>query len=246
MAAVADRRDRAPRGDHALGDELAADAAAIGGDEPVDPRVVGGAIHLGDVEPALRRRHRRDLPIAVMRRDEDGGFSGRDDRIEDVVADELDASIIAIDLEFLEMRVFGDDAAEIIPHPAHHKPRLGIAEIWQCALQIDLRALGDAEARTDEPAEPAADRRGGVDRQQTEETKHQPGADRLDAMGEVAGQPRPALRLGDGLISHAGAIARSASATQRARPCRARRLPHRERRPRRAAHPAGAPDPSPS
>src|SRR5260370_255185 len=106
------------------------------------------------------------------------------------------------------MRVFGDDAAEIIPHPAHHKPRLGIAEIWQCALQIDLRALGDAEARTDEPAEPAADRRGGVDRQQTEETKHQPGADRLAATGRGAATSAAAQRVAPGALAAIGGARR--------------------------------------
>src|SRR6516164_4635158 len=69
MPAAAQHYDRAPRGDDPLGDQLA--TAAEAGNHPVDERIVGGAIDLGDRGSVLDRGEHPDLPV--------GDMTGKDD-----------------------------------------------------------------------------------------------------------------------------------------------------------------------
>ena len=89
------------------------------------------------------------------------GIAGR----EDVAGvDAFDPAALVEQAEFIEMRIFGDDAAKIVPHAADDARALLRGQRRQSEAQILLRAFGDAEPRTDHAEEEAAKCRGPIDR----------------------------------------------------------------------------------
>ncbi len=89
MRAAAQRRDRA-RGDRALWDQLAP-VAAEPRDHPVQQRVVGGAVDLGDRDPLLDAGKHCDLSIGDMAREDGHPPAGCDRVIHMFEAVRLDA-----------------------------------------------------------------------------------------------------------------------------------------------------------
>src|SRR6185437_13510166 len=107
VSAAAQGGDRASA-DRLLRDELAPAttplAAAPAPNHPIDERVVGGAIDLGDVDAALPGRERRDLPIRQMAREQDHPPIAGDGPLDMFEAADLDASAIE-NADTAQMRV---------------------------------------------------------------------------------------------------------------------------------------------
>src|SRR6516162_5929239 len=94
--------------------------------QAVDQRIVGGAIDLGDRDPVLDAGKRADLPIGDMAGENDHPPSGGDRTLDVLEAVRLNAPARLKDAEFLEMRVFGRDASEVVPHAGDDARDLGL------------------------------------------------------------------------------------------------------------------------
>jgi hypothetical protein len=69
------------------------------------------------------------------------------------------------DPDLSEMRVFGRNPAEIVPHASDYARYLGLGNLRKGALQVAAGALGDAEKGADAAPQRTADRRGAIERQ---------------------------------------------------------------------------------
>jgi len=182
MSLILHRLDRCARAFAALAREPAADGASRPVDNAVDNGVIGGAVDLQHVEPGLGRGGGGDLPIAEMRGEEDepGLRRPRGDDLAEALDDDATARLVELDLA--EMRIFGDDAAEIIPHAGDDGFDTRIVELRHGAMQVDPCALAGAEARADVAGKPAAEIGGVVERQQAEKLEGKPNPDALDGV----------------------------------------------------------------
>src|SRR5208282_6356448 len=84
--------------------------------EPVDKRIVGGTVDARERQTALRRSNRQDLPIPDMRGEEDSGLAVVAQAIEMFCVDHFDAVAGRTKPYIAKMRIFTEDAAEVIPH----------------------------------------------------------------------------------------------------------------------------------
>jgi len=89
------------------------------------------------------------------------------------------------DADFPQMRVFGDHPAEIIPHSSDNALGLGIREPGKSAVEVEPGALRNAEMRADAASQPAADRRGPIERKQAKSAKEHHCAKGLQPMSEL-------------------------------------------------------------
>jgi len=97
------------------------------------------------------------------------------------------------DTDAPEVRIFGRDAAEILPHAANDVRDLAFRQTWKSALDIVVRTLGDAEKRTDQAAQGAANSGCAIERQYCEGGEQQPGSPSLQTMDEPR---RPSPEIG--------------------------------------------------
>jgi len=195
MHASMERRNRAPRGDGSLRDELVAVPAQTR-DQAVDQRVVGGAVDLSDRDPVLDAGKRADLPIGDMTGKDDHPPPGSNRPVDMLEAVRLDASAWLEDADFLEVRVFCRDAAEVVPHTGNDARDFSLGKLGKSAAKIASRALGDAEKRPDAARERAAKGGGPIEREQAKDGEEKCRSPGFQAMGEAdppAATPTSAL-----------------------------------------------------
>ena len=163
MRAAAECRDRVPCSDGALRDELGS-ITAEPCDHAIHQWIVGGAINLGDREPALDSGKRADLPIGEMA-GEDDPSPGGDCPIDIFETADLNAAARFEDIDLPQMRVFGHDAAEIVPHAGDHARDLVIRKLGKGAAEVSASPVRDPKTGTDMTGERAAESRGAIERQ---------------------------------------------------------------------------------
>ena len=96
----------------------------------------------------------------------------------------LDPSGGVEDADFAQMRIFGGDPAEIIPHRGDDARNLGFGQRGQGAGKVEPGAFGDAEPRTDGARQGAAHRRRPVERQNPEYAEEQGRTQGFDRMSK--------------------------------------------------------------
>jgi hypothetical protein len=177
MRATAQRRNRAPRGDRAFWDQLASIAA-----EPrnhvVHQRIVGGAVDLGDRDPVLDTGKHADLPVGDMAGEEDHPPAGRDRSIHVFEAVRLDSPAPLEDADFQQMRVFGRNAAEIVPHAGDDARDLGLRKFGKGVANVAPSIFGDAQKGANVPCQRTADGGSAIERQElepAEQSRRSPG-----------------------------------------------------------------------
>jgi hypothetical protein len=79
-----------------------------------------------------------------MAGDEKDTLAARDGGIERVEAEDFNARIGAVHMQLVEMRVFGHDAAEIVPHGAHDGGDLGGRLLGEGCLRFCRQATKGA------------------------------------------------------------------------------------------------------
>jgi hypothetical protein len=114
------------------------------------------AVDLGDRDSVLDRGKRGDLPIGNMSRQEYHPSLGRDRPVHMLETMRLDAPARFEDADFPQMRVFGRDAAEIVPHADDDARDLCFRQLGKGAADIAASEFGDAEPRSDITGERAA------------------------------------------------------------------------------------------
>ena len=145
-------------------------------------------------------------------------MGGEEDAADAVVAqsldvvrvDHLDAAVRGVDVDLAEMRVLGGDAAQIVPHAADHSGDLAIGRLAEGVAQVARGDPADAGVRSDRATEPAAQRRGAVDRQRAEQGEREPRAPGLQPVRRIA--PDAAARHRAHRPSNSGASRRSSAA----------------------------------
>ncbi len=193
MGAAAQRRNRPPRGDRAFRDQLAA-IAAEPRDHAVDQGIVGGAVDLGKRDPVLDGGKRGDLPIGDMAGENDHPPARRDRSVDMLKAARLDPAARLEDADVLQMRVFGRDAAEIVPHAANDVRDLALRKLGKARRRLCRARL---EMPRDGPISAPVRRQGRrPDRAATgrkrRKTRRPPGLEAMVGRGALAGSVRPA------------------------------------------------------
>ena len=130
MRATAQRRDRLPRGYGALWNEFAP-IAAEPRDHAVHQRIVGGSVDLGNRDPVLDAGKHADLPIGDMSGEDNHPAPGGDRPIDMLEAMRLNPPARFENADFAQMRIFGGDAAEIIPHAGDNPSDLGLGKLGE-------------------------------------------------------------------------------------------------------------------
>src|SRR4051794_1313456 len=106
-------------------------------------RIVDRTIYETAFKTMLRCGDRHDLPISEMSRDEQDALSKRNRPRDQIYADDLDSRIRSVEKKFVEMRIFRNRAAEIVPHLKNGFFYLGQRHFWECRNKISLRSLRD-------------------------------------------------------------------------------------------------------
>src|SRR5690606_33746427 len=155
-------RDEAARAVSALRHQVFGAHTANAAQHGIDQRIVDRAIDQDDRIIGLPRGERKELPVADMTGKVDAGDALlMTDGGEPTLADALEP--LAHDPP--AMGEFAHHAPEIVPHFSENSRNLRLAAIGKSEAQIALRPSRDAEPRPDRAADPAAERRGEVDRQ---------------------------------------------------------------------------------
>ncbi len=206
MRTAPQHRNSAPGGYGAFGDQFAANAAKPR-DHSVDQWIVGGAVDLRNLSPVLDRGEHADFPIGDMPGKDDHPAPRGDGPINVLKAVRLDAPAGVEDADSAQMRIFGRDPAEIVPHAGNDLRDPGFRNIGQRAGDVEPDAFGDAETRADRARQCAADRRRPIDRQQSERAKAQRRPPALQSVHETDRLPRtrsgPLTRLARSALSPA-------------------------------------------
>src|SRR5271155_1416842 len=192
MHATMERRNRAPRRDGSLRDEFVA-IAAQPCDQAVDQRVVGGAVNLSDRDSVLDAGKRADLPIGDMAGEDDHSPPGSNRPVDMLEALRLDAPARLEDANFLEMREFSRDAAEVVPHAGNDVRDFGLRKFGKGTVQIQPSPFRDAEKRADATRHCATEGGGEIERKQAKDGEEKCRSPGLQAMGKPR---RLSVRLG--------------------------------------------------
>src|SRR6516164_5013754 len=148
MRAAAKHGDGAPRGHGALWDKFPAPATEAG-DHAIHHGVIGGTVDLSDRDPILDGGKHTDLPVGDVAGKDDHSAPGDDCPKHMLEAMRFDPPPGLEHTDFAEMRVFGRDPAEIIPHPDDNTFSLSSREARKGGSEIELRAFGNAEMGAD-------------------------------------------------------------------------------------------------
>src|SRR4051812_49103526 len=146
MRATTQRRDRLPRGYRALWNEFAL-IAAEPRNHAVHQRVVGGSVDLGNRDPMLGAGKHADLPIGDMSGEDDHPATGGDRPIDMLEAMRLNPPSRLENADSAQMRIFGGNAAEIIPHGDDNPPDLGLGKLGESAAEVAPGKFGNTEKR---------------------------------------------------------------------------------------------------
>ena len=97
------------------------------------------------------------------------------------------------DADLAQMRVFGRDPAEIVPHASYDRRAISASESsGKARREIAPGAFGNAEARADDARQRSADRRRPVERQQSEQGEKERRPPGLQTMRKIeARHPHP-------------------------------------------------------
>src|SRR5579885_3700751 len=144
--------------------------------------VVEGTVDVGDAQPVLPRGERPQLPVREMAGKDDHAAAGGEGAVEMLEADRLDRPARGEHVDAAQMRVFGGDPAEIVPHAADDALDLAGRQGGEGQGEVAPRPPRDAEPRADRPPERAAERRGEAERQQAEGGEEGGRAPGLDAV----------------------------------------------------------------
>ena len=164
MHAAMERSNRPPRGNGSLRDELVT-IATQSRDQAVDQRIVGGAVDLGDRDSVLDAGKQADLPIGDMAGEDDHPPPRRNRPSDMLKAMRLDAPAWLEDANFLKMRVFGCDAAKIVPHAGDDARDFFLGKLGKGAAEIASGPFGDAQKWTDAARQRAAKGGGPIERE---------------------------------------------------------------------------------
>jgi len=188
-AIAAQHLDRLARAGRTLGHDRVVFELPHLPDHAVDQGIVRRAVDLDVGQADLARGKREQLPIRQMAGEQDSRLVAAEDRGGVVDADRLDpAALTGVARDFVYVRVFGDDAAEIVPHAADDARPIRRGELRHRALKIALGAARDCGPRPDHAADESADRRCGIHRQQPERPEQQRGPGCFERIGDPARQ----------------------------------------------------------
>ena len=109
----------------ALRDQRAFDGGAAVLVQPFDKPIVGLAVYAVQRQTPLRAAERDQFPVADMRGEEDAGPIIVAQRFHMFRADDLNRTVGIINVDFREMRKFGDGAGEVVPHATNDGLGLG-------------------------------------------------------------------------------------------------------------------------
>jgi hypothetical protein len=94
---------------------------------------------------------------------------GSDRTLDVLEAVRLNAPARLKDAEFLEMRVFGRDASEVVPHAGDDARDLGLGQLGKGAAKIKPSPLRNAEMRPDATRQRAAEGGCTIEREQAKD-----------------------------------------------------------------------------
>src|SRR5690349_1587885 len=116
--------------------------------------------------------------------EDDHPAPGGDRPIDMLEAMRLDPPAGFEDADVAQMRIFGGDAAEIVPHAGDDAPDLGLGQPGKGAAEVAPSKLGDAEKRPDTTPQRTAEGGGAIERQCLERRKQRRGTPRLQTIAE--------------------------------------------------------------
>src|SRR5208282_4721674 len=171
MAALLERRDCAPRALTPFAQQLSCDLAPRPAYKPVDKRIVGGTVDARERQTALRRSNRQDLPIPDMRGEEDSRLAVVAQAIEMFCVDHFDAVAGRTKPYITEMRIFTEDAAEVLPHIRQYFTDFGRRFFGEGVAEVVRRMTRYRQKSPECSAYPAAACGRPIERQQTKDAE---------------------------------------------------------------------------
>src|SRR5579875_8475 len=97
----------------------------------------------------MQHAHARELPIADMAREEDARLSVFAQAIDVFGIDDLHAAFRRIEPKRVEMGIFSEDAAMVIPHGAQNALDLRLRLFGEGAVEIGESAARNPKARAE-------------------------------------------------------------------------------------------------
>src|SRR5438270_3154078 len=92
------------------------------------------------------------------------------------------------------MRVFGREAAEIVPHAGDDARDLGLRELGKGAVEVAPSMFGDAQKRANAACQRTAEGGSAIERQKlepAEQKRRSPGLQTIGEPGRLSGYARP-------------------------------------------------------